>query len=92
MALSYTYYAESFTGADTAKRIVTKPLYVKGVDIQILSNDIDVGGRSNQSTELSVGDILSYGAEIPVDLSQIWYVNHSAGSNGTLSITGWLVD
>jgi len=92
MTTLYNYYAEQFTGADTAKRITTKPVFLKGVDIQILDNDIDVGGRNNQTTELSVGDIMSYGAEIIVDLSQIWYKNHSAGSNGTLSITGWLVD
>jgi len=92
MATSYSYYAEQFTAGDTAKRIVTNPLFLKGVDIQVLTHDVDVGGRNNQTTELSVGDIMSYGAEIPVDLSQIWFVNHSAGSNGVLSITGWLID
>ena len=92
MAVSYTFFNESFTGADTGAPITTDKVVLMGCDIMVLDYGADIGGRKNQSTELSVGDILSYGAEIPVELSQIWFKNHSAGSNCTLSITGWIVD
>jgi len=92
MAVSYTFFNESFTGGDTGKPITTDRVTLTGCDIMVLDFGADIGGRLNQSTELSVGDILSYGAEIPVELSQIWFKNHSAGSNCVLSVTGWIVD
>jgi len=91
--VSYRYYHDTFTGSDTGKPITTaKNLVLKGVDIQVQTNGAYIGGRADQSTKLSVGDILSYGAEIPVRLMDIWYKNQSAGSNTVLSITGWIVE
>lgn len=92
MATSYTFYNESVTLADTAKRLTTANVVLAGVDIQVQDYAADIGGRANQGLELSSGDILSYGAEIPVKLMDIWAKNHSAGSNAVLVVSGWIVN
>lgn len=89
---SYTYFNETFTGTDTAAPITTANVQLIGCDIQCQDYAIDIGGRKNQSTQLSVGDSLGYASPVIASLNQIWFKNHSAGSNGTLSVTGWIID
>jgi len=90
--VSYSYFNDTFTQSDTGAPITTSNIILKGVDIQVQDYAADFGGRSGQNTELAVGDTLSYGSEIPVALNQIWFKNHSAGSNAVLSVTGWILD
>jgi hypothetical protein len=89
---SYTFFNETFTGADTAAPITTSKVQLIGCDIQCQDYAADVGGRKNQSTNLSVGDSLGYASPVIVSLNQIWFKNHSAGSNTILSVTGWIID
>jgi len=88
----YGYYTDEFTGADTAKPIVTnRRLLLTGVDIQIKDNPADVGSRSSTGIELNVGDTISWGDQIIVNANDIWIKNHTAGSNTTVVLAGWIV-
>jgi len=90
--IPYGYYTDEFTGADTAAPLVTtRNLILTGVDIMIKDNACDVGSRTNQGIELGVGDTQSWGDQILVNLNDIWIKNHTAGSNATVAVTGWIV-
>jgi len=92
MGVTYRYFHDTFTQGDTGAPLITTPVLLTGADLQVQDYAADLGSRSGQNTELSVGDILSYGSNIVVDLSQIWFKNHTAGSDAIISVTGWIVD
>jgi len=76
---------------DTAKPISSltrQPVVLLNLDIQVQTNPVDFGDRNGQNLQLSVGDFYSNPLQLPLNMSDIWVINHSAGNVGYIVITG----
>ena len=92
MPESGKYFHASVTIGDTAALLntATPPLIFIDVDFQCQTHPVDVGDVNAQDLELAVGDVLSYRSARGIDLREIFFKNHTAGSNGVIVVAGVL--
>ncbi len=92
MTTPFPFFHAKVNVGDTAAPItkLTKmPVKLFNLDIQVQDNAVDFGDRQGQNLQLSVGDIYSNPFPTkPMDLQDIWVVNHSVGSTGVIVVTG----
>jgi len=74
--------------ADTKFRLVNADLWFRDLNIHITGNDADYGDYSNQDAQVASGGVLSFQN---VNLADIFFKNHAAGSNTVITAVGALM-
>ena len=92
MAKKQTFLSGQTTIGDSAGILssISAPLIFVDIDFQCQTNPVDYGDVNGQNTELAVGDVLSYRTERGIDIREMFFKNHNAGSNGVISWSGVL--
>jgi len=72
--------------ADTPFQLTYKDIWFKELDIFVYTNDADVGGIGDQDIWVNTNDI--YTVKGPVNAKDLYFKNHTAGSNTKIVIAG----
>lgn len=87
------FFYASITVEDDGKPLATlsrRPVKLYGLDIQVQDYGADMGDRNGQTLELGVGDSYSQNNwAYPIDTQDLWFKNHSGGSNATVVVAGY---
>lgn len=72
--------------ADTKFRLVSESVILRDVMVNIQDNDCLFGDTNNQLFNLNLGDVFTF--DNPVDISDIFFKNATAGNNTKIVLTG----